>query len=51
MKDYADKTFWKMFSGFITLIVLSMIIILLFKVKEFNKNEIDPNQVRAHINR
>lgn len=48
MKNYADKTFWKMFSGFITLIVLSLLIILVLKIKEMDGN-IDTNQVRAHI--
>lgn len=34
MKEYVDLKFWKMFSGFVTLIALSIIILLAIKIHQ-----------------
>ncbi len=38
MKDYADKTFWKMSMGFVTIISLTILLVLFSRVYEENKN-------------
>lgn len=32
MKDYVDEKFWRMFSGFITLIAISLVLLIVIKV-------------------
>jgi hypothetical protein len=32
MKEYVDEKFWKMFSGFVTLIAISLAILIVIKV-------------------
>ena len=34
MKEYIDLKFWKMFSGFVTLIALSVIILIAIKIHQ-----------------
>lgn len=34
MKEYVDIKFWKMFSGFVTLIALSVIILVAIKIHQ-----------------
>ena len=46
---YADKTFWKMFSGFVTIIIISLIFITLFKIEEMNN--ISKDIIQAQVNK
>ncbi|MHB1316563.1 MAG: hypothetical protein ACYCZW_01765 [Minisyncoccota bacterium] len=32
MKEYVDEKFWRMFSGFITLIAVSLVILIMVRV-------------------
>lgn len=32
MKEYVDEKFWRMFSGFITLIAISLVLLIAIKV-------------------
>jgi hypothetical protein len=34
MKEYVDLKFWKMFSGFVTLIALSVVILIAIKIHQ-----------------
>ena len=34
MREYIDEKFWKMFSGFVTLIALSIIILVAIKIHQ-----------------
>jgi uncharacterized protein YpmS len=43
MKEYVDLKFWKMFSGFITLIALSIIILVAIKIHQNKQVEASSN--------
>lgn len=43
MKEYVDVKFWKMFSGFITLLAVSMVFLLAIKVYQDRQVSADTN--------
>ena len=44
MKEYVDEKFWRMFSGFITLIAVSLILLIVIKVYKTKEISVDSTQ-------
>ncbi|MCX6703283.1 MAG: hypothetical protein NTV02_01150 [Candidatus Zambryskibacteria bacterium] len=38
MKEYVDEKFWRMFSGFVTLLVVSVIFLIAIKIHKNSKS-------------
>lgn len=47
MKEYVDEKFWRMFSGFITLIAISLVLLIVIKV--YKNKEVSVNSAQAAV--
>jgi hypothetical protein len=47
MKEYVDEKFWRMFSGFITLIAISLVILIMIKV--YKSKEVSAVNTQASV--
>jgi len=49
MKEYVDLKFWKMFSGFVTLIALSVIVLVAIKIHQNKQVEASSDAVSVVV--
>lgn len=49
MKEYIDEKFWRMFSGFITLIAVSLVLLIVIKVYKNKEVTVNNSDTQASI--
>lgn len=49
MKEYVDEKFWRMFSGFITLIAVSLVLLIIIKAYKNKEVIVNNSDTQASV--